>query len=276
MRRVVALVAACLLAGCSASVSSGEAGATQEPIQGLLSVHHLVAADGTVLESTALVGAVNAAPANAAIALTLLAGLAPSGTPGQCTSSRLATEMPESVLELVDVGDVELSTDASGRAALLPRAFPTLSNVMSGVVYTSPERSADALPASAAYHLVAGGDTAIDVTASAPSALVDVTLDGTPLSEVTKLAADAPLVLSWTAGDPADRIVVELVAGSSMLTCTFADEGNAVVAASALEAVADGRLSLRRERVVALTGRGADRGWARFDFERSARVAFTR
>lgn len=195
-------------------------------------------------------------------------------------------------VRLLDVGEVTISAWGGEAISLAPRAFPSISRFASGVVYTSRDRSASALPSGARYEVrVAGGVNlpAFRLDGHAPVELTDVTLGGEPLNRVGAVSTRAPLDLTWRvdpdATRPEDLVLFEVrvaAEGPVVLRCSFADEvGAATIAADNLSGIAGaGRVSLHRrralERDLRSAGPDAPRGSVRlsFDFETSVPVEF--
>lgn len=127
-------------------------------------------------------------------------------------------------LELLEAGDVSIRADGTlTRLAL--NLFPP-SGSASGVIYTTPDQSAP-LPPGASYAIVATGSESIppiDIQQDAPSALRDVTVGGVPLERAAALAAGQPLDVTWSEGDAADRVFLELAGADGNVLCSFADD----------------------------------------------------
>ncbi len=163
--------------------------------------------------------------------------------------------------------------------SLAPYAFPSISGFASGVVYTSRDRSAEALPSGVPYRVAVAGSPDLPgftIEGTAPSQLRDVTLGGEPLSQVERISASAPLDVTWlvdrststTDPSPGDRhsggdvlgdiVVVDLANGddgSVFVRCTFADEiGAGTIPAEWLDGHSGrGRVQLHRRRVLSGT-----------------------
>jgi hypothetical protein len=181
-------------------------------------------------------------------------------------------------VEFLEAGDVSVST-AEARTALAPHAFPTVTELISGVVYTTRDRSAQPLPAGTGYAVTAsggGGVPALSVEREAPPELETVTIGGELLVEVTELVASDPLYLTWSPGAPGDLILVEVSSGDGAVasTCTFRDEHGAGTVPS-IGVAGTGRIALHRVRTVRFAAGGLDFGELRFDFEIAAGVTFT-
>ncbi len=205
---------------------------------------------------------------------------------------RRPTELSSlSRIELLDAGRVRLLAEsAEAPHELAPHAFPTVTDLISGVVYASRDQSADGLPAGSLYRVEAGdGGTfaPLSVEHSAPPALMDVTAAGMPLEAVDSVAVDAPLDLTWSvSGDTKDFVYVELTESgsstSSSVVCAFEDAAGAgTVPTEHLTAGEVGHLLVHRVRrarpdvdAPALGGGevSVDQLELRFDFSLSTRV----
>ncbi len=186
---------------------------------------------------------------------------------------------PLSRVEFLDAGDVTLRTSTTS-AALATRAFPAVTDLIAGVVYTTRDRTADPLPAATNYFLSTSGGVlkAFNVNANAPALLSGITVATTPLAELGTVSLGASLALGWNPGSTRDLVYVELSAanGSSTTRCTFRDDaGSGSVPAGAFAGTGTGSLSLHRVHSEAFTSGGVDAGEVRFDFEQSANVDFT-
>ncbi len=207
--------------------------------------------------------------------------------PSSGTATAFAT-MGE--VRLLDVGEVSLTADGGGEApatvSLAPRAFPSISSFASGVVYTSRDRSAQALPSGVDYRIaVSGGNelSGFELEGSAPAELRDVTLGGEALVNVDAVSTATPLDVTWRVEpqSEADFVSVELADSQVVrVRCAFADEiGAGTIAGEWLEDLAGpGRVSIHRQRVAeaALASIDGTDGAVRlaFDFELSVAVTF--
>jgi len=162
-------------------------------------------------------------------------------------------------VRLLDVGEVILATRAQERAevvSLAPQAFPSVSGFASGVVYTSRDRSAAALPSGAEYEINVSGTSELPSFAlrgSAPHELTEITLGGEPFESVTEVDVRSPLDVTWKVGHPDDRVLVDLVeiqSGGLSARCAFADDlGAATITTDVMGDLAgEGRVVLHRLR----------------------------
>jgi hypothetical protein len=204
---------------------------------------------------------------------------------GQCARAARGPDAttplaPLGRVEFLEAGDVTLSAGGSA-TVLAPRAFPTVTDLVSGVVYTTRDRSADPLPAGARYALNTEGALAIPplaVVERAPAALDGATIGGLPVAEVSSIATTRPIDLTWNVGEAGDFVYVELSSadGAANTVCAFRDEAGAgTVPPAAHDSVGPGTLSLHRARSREFLSPGISRGELRFDFELVTQVTFT-
>jgi hypothetical protein len=141
-------------------------------------------------------------------------------------------------IELLDVGDVMLRAGQS-LMPLAARAFPDVGEVVSGVVYTSRDGTAD-LPAGVPYLIETSGSPLVGgfrLSVDAPPEPLELQLGGILLDseEVVVLRGDT-MELSWRGAEDAanDQIVVDLTplgsdtlsAASEAVRCAFDDTGS--------------------------------------------------
>lgn len=179
-------------------------------------------------------------------------------------------------VEFLEAGSVSVYA-ADSSTDLAPRAFPTVTDFISGVMYTTRERAAEPLPPAAPYTIRASGAFEIPplaVHARAPDALAGVTIRGVPLAEVKTILPGEPIDLTWNVGQPGDVVWLELsTPNDESSVCAFRDEaGVGTVPASAFAGTGSGHLSVHRTRITDFTAQGLDRGVLRFDFELTANV----
>jgi hypothetical protein len=179
-------------------------------------------------------------------------------------------------VELLDAGDVSLETEA-GRLELARRAFPAVTDLMAGIVYTTRDQSAE-LPSGSSYALTVAGSAQVPtfaIRADAPPAFESLSVDGVPLASATELGAQS--LLTWSPGSERDVVYVSLqsaaVAGTTL--CSFRDStGQGRIAARFLPPSGQALLSVHRLRSVPLTP-SVGTGELRFDFEQSVPVQIT-
>jgi hypothetical protein len=191
-------------------------------------------------------------------------------TPGQAVATSQLTRV-----ELLDAGEV--SVTAGGRVTTLAlRAFPTVTDSIAGVVYTTRDRAAEPLPSGLTYTLTASGTPALgalSAEASAPAALAGVEVAGTPLAELESFRPDRDLAVVWTAGTPGDSVVVVIDGGGAVTECTFKDEaGSGTLPAQKLPSPGQATLAVHRLRQAPFTDADIAGGELRFDFELEASI----
>lgn len=249
----------------------------------VVTIERSESADGTSSKAEALAGFLEVPALVDAHSVLQLVGLGLDlPEPGACTLGSAPTSagpLTETArVEFVDAGAVELEVSGA-RERLAPYAFPTVTDSISGVLYTSRDRAADPLPSGSRYTLTADGD-GLQIRAShdAPRALSGVTVNGTPLAEVASVSTANPLDLTWDVDAPGDIVYVELTASASRrVICSFADElGAGSVPTEAFATQGTGRVSVHRLRTHEFDVLQGDssRGLLRFDFAVAANVAF--
>ena len=269
---------------CANEIDAYGADADTGSTHALVSVERSTSVSGDQNRGGALAGFVRMPGHVDARALMSLVGLDPNLPElGRCTSSTdHKASQPLSglgTIELLDAGDVALEAEGL-RTTLAPRAFPTVTDSISGVMYTTRDRSADSLPAHARYSMQVAGSAdiaALALSATAPSIVDGATIGGIPLAELENVSIKQPLDLTWTVGNPGDLLYVQLVAqdGSVTSVCGFKDDlGAATVPANTFAGLGAGYLAVRRVRLQEFRGVGIDRGQLRFDFELTANVSF--
>jgi len=190
----------------------------------VVTIERSESADGTNSKAEALAGFLEVPALVDAHSVLQLVGLGLDlPEPGTCTlgsepvSAGPLTETAS--VEFVDAGAVELEVSGA-HERLAPYAFPTVTDSISGVLYTSRDRTADPLPSGSRYTLSADG-LGIRASLDAPRALSGVSINGTPFAEVASVSTASPLDLTWdvdtarTSSAPGDIVYVELTASSS-------------------------------------------------------------
>jgi hypothetical protein len=277
---------AALAAGCSVAPADYSSDADTGSTHGLITIERSqIENSGELPRATAFAGFVRTPPEVDANAMMHLAGFGLDlPAVGLCAEPSRERDSsvplsPLSRVEFLDAGEVTLRT-ATTSAALATRAFPAVTDLIAGVVYTTRDRTAEPLPAATTYSLSTSGGVvrAVNVTANAPALLSEVTVGSTPLAELGAVSVRAPLTLSWNRGLPGDLVYIELTTqdGSATTRCTFRDDAGAGnVPPGAFVAAGAGELSLHRVHSEAFTSGSVDAGEVRFDFEQSAHVEFS-
>ncbi len=272
--------------GCSYSTTEYSADADTGSTHGLITVERSQTENSSdAPRAAAFAGFVRTPPEVDASAVMQLAGFGLDlPAVGQCSDPNQKHDgsvplSPLGRVEFLDAGEVTLHT-ASTSAALATRAFPAVTDLIAGVVYTTRDRTAEPLPAATSYALSTSGGVLkpFNVSANAPGLLAGIAVGATPLAELATVSTKSAIFLSWAPGVAGDLVYVELATqnGSTALRCTFRDDAGAgVVGASAFSGAGAGELSLHRLHSEAFASGGVDAGEVRFDFEQSANVEFS-
>lgn len=270
---------------CSASTSSYTSDAERGSTHALITVERRdTLGSVTVSDARAFASFVRTPPEIDIATVTRLAGLDLAlPEPGECALGGTHREpaslsSPLRRVELMAAGDVALETPAS-RVELAPRAFPAVTDLFAGVVYTTRDRAA-LLPAGEVYAVTTAGNASLaplSVSTEAPQALSNITLSGQPLSASSSLPVGGA-ELGWRAGTARDLVYVALSTGDGTphAVCAFRDDaGRGLIPASAIPASNSVGLAVHRLRSVSLPGSsgGIDAGELRFDFELSTSVS---
>jgi hypothetical protein len=204
---------------------------------------------------------------------------------GQCEAVGVLSDqaMPLATLgpvDLVDVGEVGLEA-SNTRATLAARAFPDVADLVSGVVYTTRDLVADPLPDHGTYTFrIAGSNTVLATTlaARAPGPAGNLWVAGVPLRSETLALRRGDLSIRWEPAAGTDQVYIELASMEDgpldRVRCAFANDGQAVIAASALPKAAAQSISIHLVRREGVAAPGLDGGWIRFDLATSGTLRF--
>jgi hypothetical protein len=275
------LSAAAVTLGCSIEATAPvdeEDGSTHAVVR----IERSESADGTPARAEALAGFVHVPPLVDPVNAMSLVGLGLSlPDVGECSvGSPDATSVPLSEtarVEFLPAGDVTLEIGTT-RDKLAPNAFPTVTDSISGVLYTSRNRDASLLPTGVLYTVTAD-ELPIAASERAPEALDAVTAGGVPLPEVTRLKHDAPLDLTWSVGAPNDLVYVAVTTGDTArrTICSFADDvGAGTVPLTEIQPGEVGRVVMHRlrSRDFEFVSDRKNHGELRFDFALTSAVQF--
>ncbi|MBX3182505.1 MAG: hypothetical protein KF915_07745 [Polyangiaceae bacterium] len=296
-RRSLGAAAVCALVaglGCSTAVSGEPGGDELGATRALIRIERIetLAPDGARAYALAHFAQVKGAAPRHTLELLDLGEALPEV--GSCIDGR-SGEAPDAwsttgQVELLEAGEVTISTPTQV-TSLAPRAFPTVRDLVSGVVYSSRDQAAEPLPSGTPYRVSASGSSVfapIDVMAEAPEALSEVYVGGLSLSELSELPLAGSVPLRWApsdsvrgqagaAGQAGDWVVFELTDGLSRVVCSFDDRaGKGVVPSGVIESSGltggSATLSLHRVRVATFGDEASTLGEIRFDFEIAAPV----
>lgn len=194
---------------------------------------------------------------------------------GNCEVIDLANRASPSLsrverIEFVDIGDV---TIASGKRSLrlARQAFPTVTDFISGVVYTSRDKHADLLPLDGRLTISARGASKLKPFSAEVRdvpRLERVQIDGTPLGQVVRISVDNAFELQWNKGAPGDVIWLEYAAnsGRKVVSCAFDDSlGSARVPGALSTELGEARLTLHRLHRDSVSLPGFDQADIQFD-----------
>jgi hypothetical protein len=235
--RAIAFILGALSIGCTVSAEDAAAEddypGEDDLTHAIVRIQQTTGAQGSA-RGDALAGFVQIPAGADASQILGLAGLTDALPPkGECWSGPDLGDSGEllqvSRAELVEADSVELVTE-SGNHSLAPYAFPTVADLLRGVVYLSRDRATE-LPADGAYTIVGrgiegGGASSLDVTSehTSPPFVGSVQINGAPLEEGMGLSAGPVIDLTWEGSDTdGDLIVVTVENPGVVWTCSFAD-----------------------------------------------------
>jgi hypothetical protein len=203
---------------------------------------------------------------------------------GQCEAVGVLSEaMPLATLgpvDLVDVGEIALEA-SSIRATFAARAFPDVADLVAGVVYTTRDMAADPLPDHGTYTFRIAGSSSLPpmtLEALAPGPARDLLVAGVPLRAETLNVRRGDLLVRWEPAVGTDLVYIELASLEDgpldRVRCTFANDGQAMIAASALPRAAAQSISIHLVRREGVAAPGLEGGWIRFDLATSGTLRF--
>ena len=182
--------------------------------------------------------------------------------PGACFAPSETTPVIEGRnVELLDVGQLVVTSEDAKSTVLLPRSMPDPAGVVSGVIYSS--RSADVFSAGSPVSLRSNGGADLgegfSISVTAPRDVADV--------QVTSVAAG--LDVSWDAegADPHDIVYVDVLSPAPrvVMRCTSIDAGRLLVPQSSIAGIDEGQLAVHRLHKESFKAKGIEPGEVRFD-----------
>lgn len=264
-----------VLSACSVAAEADETADERLVVHALVQVRRTEAL-GEEPRADALAGLIRVPDTADAAEVFALAGLRDRLPPvGQCLSGGELTEASPTEaelglpsVELVPADTVQVLTPG-GAHLLAPHAFPSVSDSIRGVIYTSRDQTAGSLPDGGRYEIVLRGAEGLEnerAVHQGPGVPAGITIGGVPLAEVDSLTSP-DLDVTWTPSESTlDVLAARLRTGEGTYTCAFRDSDgfgslSLVEAARAMPSFAEGReargtLSLHRIRAEASAAPG--------------------
>jgi hypothetical protein len=284
---IAALSAATVALGCSGTVVSSSDASTSST-QAILSVDRNAAAGDPSASARAHASAYFLrlqAGADPNLAARLVGATDVLPAIGQCEAVGVLNDqaMPLATLgpvDLVDVGQVALEASTI-RATFAARAFPDVADLVAGVVYTTRDLTADPLPDQGTYKFKIAGSNAVPpmtLEALAPGPARELSVAGLPLRGETLVLGRGDLAVRWEPAASTDQVYIELASTEDgpldRVRCSFANDGQATISASALPRAAMQSISIHLVRREGIAAPGLDGGWIRFDLATSGTLRF--
>jgi hypothetical protein len=215
------------------------------------------------------------------------------GTPARSTplsgcrwdASAVPDALPaDAVVDLLDVGALHVEIGAE-TVALRGRLFPSVQSLLAGTIYAERLPLPAPLDEGQEVRFIGGGAGSIgplEIALPAPAVPTGILVGGAPLEGAEagggELVVDRGKHLSvvWDAGDPRDRVEIELRAGGRHLRCGTTDEGSFQIRMQALAALPPdetAQITVGRVRRESLDVAGIDEAWARLVSRRAGSVA---
>src|SRR6185503_19677815 len=284
---IAALSAAAFALGCSGTVVSSSDASTSST-QAILSVDRTAAAGDPSGSARAHASAYFLrlqAGADPTLAARLVGATDVLPALGQCEAVGVLSDqaMPLATLgpvDLVDVGQVALEA-SNIRATFAARAFPDVADLVAGVVYTTRDLTADPLPDHGTYRFRIAGSSSVPpmtLEALAPGPARDLFVAGLPLRGEALGVQRGDLRVRWEPAAGTDQVYIELASMEDgpldRVRCAFANDGEAIISASALPRAALQSISIHLVRREGVAAPGLDGGWIRFDLATSGTLRF--
>jgi hypothetical protein len=180
-------------------------------------------------------------------------------------------------VELLDLGAVEVRV-AGTRTEMLARTFPDLAGIVGGVFYAEDATLGAARADVDEYVVSAEGRDlpSFEVVGIAPAGLAEILLDGARADAGIALERGLPVVLEWDAGDPRDRVEIEVSSGGQVVECVARDDGSFRLDGETLAWLApdeDARVIVSRVRMQPFDATGLDASWVSIASSTTFRLA---
>ena len=179
----------------------------------------------------------------------------------------ILTAEPDAEVALLDAGSIDVRVRDS-ETRLAARTFPDLGGLASGVFYAE-DAELEAADADSDEYLIrgSGGDEILpfEVVVVAPRSFDELAVNGRTFTGMGALDRRDGLFVAWDAGDPHDRVEIEVSAAGAVLSCLAIDDGEMLVSAESLGVLGpadDARLTIRRVRQQPFDVNGVDSAWA--------------
>jgi len=258
MRLLQAILALTAVSGCAGA--SGDVDPATQALEGSFAMVQLEGGDDSVTEVLGAVVRYRGVEAQTVADLLGARGLSPLES---CVLSEGEVSLDFGAeVDLRSAGTLEILAAADVRPIALESWLEQ--SALSGVYYAAQLENLDV---SEDVVVRAGGSAfaaPFDVAISRPARLDGVWIDGISAGDANILVADRAFEIAWEAGDPRDRIEIELTLGGTTMRCACRDDGSFRIDAGPvmeLETETHGRLVLRRVRMQPFDLTGLDAAW---------------
>ena len=184
---------------------------------------------------------------------------------------------PDAEVELIDAGELEVRV-AGTRTELFARTFPDLAGMVGGVFYAEDATLAPARADVDEYVVAASGRElpSFEVVAVAPPGLTEVLVDGAAAEDGVSIERGFDVTFEWDAGDPRDRVEIEIAAAGQVVECAARDDGSFRLDGQTLAwlgADEEARVVVSRVRTQPFDVAGLDAAWVSVASSRTLRAA---
>lgn len=215
------------LSACSVAAEAETLAEERLVVHALVQVRRTETLEGDA-RADALAGLIRVPDTADAAEVFALAGLRDQVPPvGQCQTgdSNRSADAGMSSVELVPA-DAVLMLTPGGEHVLAPHAFPSISDSIRGVIYTSRDQTASLLPSGGKYEIILRGAVGLEnerAVHESPTVPTGVTVGGVPLGNVDEIT-QTDLDFTWNpSGSTLDLLATRLRWNDSTYTCTFRD-----------------------------------------------------